>query len=205
MNLRDQILEKLSDKEYRDAYVEEFIFSRIPLKIRAMRDDREMSQTELGRKAGIAQPWVSKLEDPNYGRLTISTLLRVASAFDVGLYVDFVPFSEILGQSTSLSPDSFQVKSFDDEVKSGCFEAPSVDAYELTPAKQKKNKTEKKETDKEQKSKSKVLNIGDFMSGEAQRVASLGSVPTERGSQGVLSLPQATGGDGNETLVSRAS
>jgi hypothetical protein len=36
----------------------------------------------------MAQTWVSKLEDPNYGKLTISTLLKVASAFDVGLQIE---------------------------------------------------------------------------------------------------------------------
>jgi transcriptional regulator with XRE-family HTH domain len=112
MNLRNQLLEKFSDKEYRDSFVQEFIFSRIPLKIRSMRDERVMSQAALGEKAGIAQPWVSKLEDPSYGRLTLSTLLKIASAFDVALYVDFVPFSEILNRSCDLSEDGFTVPSF---------------------------------------------------------------------------------------------
>jgi transcriptional regulator with XRE-family HTH domain len=111
-NLQRQLREKFSDKEYRDAYVAEYIYSRIPLKIRALREERNMSQAELGEKAGIAQPWVSKLEDPNYGRLTISTLLRVASAFDVGLFVDFVPFSEIVNRSSNLTSESFEVPSF---------------------------------------------------------------------------------------------
>ena len=47
----------------------------------------------------MAQTWVSKLEDPNYGKLTISTLLKVASAFDVGLQIDFVPYSKVLSDA----------------------------------------------------------------------------------------------------------
>jgi transcriptional regulator with XRE-family HTH domain len=112
MNLRSQLLEKFQDKEYRDSFVQEFIFSRIPLKIRAIRDKRRMSQADLGEKARVAQAWVSKLEDPNYGRLTLSTLLKIASAFDCGLSVDFVPFSRILNDATSLSSESFNVPSF---------------------------------------------------------------------------------------------
>jgi transcriptional regulator with XRE-family HTH domain len=112
MNLRNQLLEKFADKEYRDTFVQEYIFSRIPLKIKTMRDAREMSQQELGQKAGIAQPWVSKLEDPSYGRLTLSTLLKIASALDVALHVDFVPFSEILNRSSSLSENAFAVASY---------------------------------------------------------------------------------------------
>jgi transcriptional regulator with XRE-family HTH domain len=112
MSLRNQLLEKFTDKEYRDNFVQEYIFSRIPLKIKSMRDARDISQQQLGQMAGIAQPWVSKLEDPNYGRSTLSTLLKIASAFDVALHVDFVPFSEILNRSSSLSEDAFAVPSY---------------------------------------------------------------------------------------------
>jgi len=105
----------MKNKEYRDSFAAEYIYSRIPLKIRAMRERRGLSQQDLGRLAGVKQEWVSKLEDPNYGRLTLSTLLKIASAFDVGLNVDFVPFSEILGRSTQLSSQDFDVPSFDEE------------------------------------------------------------------------------------------
>ena len=83
------------------------------LKIRAMRDPRDMSQGELGQMAGIAQPWVSKLENPSNGTLTISTLLKLASAFDMASYIDFVPFSELLRRASDLSNESFEVPSFD--------------------------------------------------------------------------------------------
>jgi transcriptional regulator with XRE-family HTH domain len=111
-NLRTQLVEKFRSKEYRDGFVQEYIYSRIPLKIRAIRDKRKMSQAELGEKAGIAQAWVSKLENPSYGRLTLSTLLKVASAFDCGLSVDFVPYSRVLDEATSLLPASFDVPNF---------------------------------------------------------------------------------------------
>jgi transcriptional regulator with XRE-family HTH domain len=115
MSLRSQLLKKLRNKEYRDAFVAEYIYSRIPLKIRAMREKRKMSQKALGAAAGVKQEWISKLEDPTYGRLTISTLLNIASAFDCGLIVDFVPFSKILNGATHLSPESFEVASFSDD------------------------------------------------------------------------------------------
>jgi len=108
----------MRNKEYRDAFVAEQIFSRVPLKIRALREQRNLSQKELGEKAGgMAQAWVSKLEDPNYGQLTISTLLRIASACDVGLQIDFVPFSQVLNSAVTLSEESFSVPSFEQDVE----------------------------------------------------------------------------------------
>ena len=111
--VRQDLAAKFEEKEYRDAFVAEQIFSRLPLKIRTMRENQELTQKELGELAGIAQTWVSKLEDPNYGKVTISTLLKLASAFDVGLQIDFVPFSRILDDSVRLSANSFVVPEFE--------------------------------------------------------------------------------------------
>jgi transcriptional regulator with XRE-family HTH domain len=112
---REQLIRKFRDKPYRDAFTAEHIYSRIPLKIRALREGRGLSQKNLGERIGMAQTWVSKLEDPNYGKLTLSTLLRLASAFDVGLEIDFVPFSKVLDDALSLTPESWEVPSFGED------------------------------------------------------------------------------------------
>lgn len=113
---REQLIRKFRDKDYRDAFIAEHIYSRLPLKIRALRETRGLSQKTLGERVGMAQTWVSKLEDPNYGKLTLSTLLRLASAFDVGLEIDFVPFSKVLDDTLGLTPESWEVSSFGDDV-----------------------------------------------------------------------------------------
>jgi len=112
ISVRESLEEKFKNKEYRDAFVTEQIFSRLPLKIRNIREEQELTQRQLGVLAGMAQTWVSKLEDPNYGKLTISTLLKLASAFDVGLHVDFVPFSKVLDVAIRLRSVSFSVPNF---------------------------------------------------------------------------------------------
>lgn len=116
---REQIVRKFRDKGYRDAFIGEYIYSRLPLKIRALREARGLSQKELGDKIGVAQTWVSKLEDPNYGKLTLSTLLRLASALDVGIEVDFVPFSKVLDETLGLSAESWKVSSFAEDAGIG--------------------------------------------------------------------------------------
>jgi DNA-binding Xre family transcriptional regulator len=62
-SVRKQWIEKLQDKEYRDGFVSERIFSGLPLKIHVLREQRRSSQKQLGEKTGVAQAWVSKLED----------------------------------------------------------------------------------------------------------------------------------------------
>lgn len=112
-SFKKQLIEKLKNKEYRDLFVAEQIFSRLPAKIRLMREKRGWTQKKFGEQASMAQAWVSKIEDPNYGKLTISTLLKVASACDVALVIDFVPFSALLNRTMALSPESFDVESFE--------------------------------------------------------------------------------------------
>lgn len=109
---REQIVASLQDKEYRDAFVEEHIDSGVAFQIRATREAQGWSQRELGRRAGMAQERVSVLEDPDYGRMSLSTLKRVASALDVALVVRFVPFSQLADWATELSAEALAVPNF---------------------------------------------------------------------------------------------
>jgi hypothetical protein len=56
------------------------------------------------------------LEDPNYGNLTLNSLLKIAAAFDIGLLVKFVPFSRLLLEFQDLSPKTLSVQSFIEEL-----------------------------------------------------------------------------------------
>jgi transcriptional regulator with XRE-family HTH domain len=103
----------LRDKESRDIFVEEEIKTGVPFQIRALRKDRGWSQRELAAQIGMTQEGVSRLENPNYGKFTFTTLLRLASAFDVGLMVRFAPFSELVDWVVNLDSDDMAVPDFD--------------------------------------------------------------------------------------------
>ena len=45
---------------------------------------------------GMTQNAISRLESSSYGKSTITTLKRLASAYDVALVVRFVPFSQLV-------------------------------------------------------------------------------------------------------------
>ncbi len=109
---REQIIESLRNKQYRDAFVEEQIDTGVAFQIRAMRAEREWPQQELGKRTGKAQETISQLEDPDYGRATLGTLKRLASAFDVALIVRFAPFSELVDYVSSLSFEHLAVPAF---------------------------------------------------------------------------------------------
>jgi transcriptional regulator with XRE-family HTH domain len=97
--------------------------------IRATRDKRGWSQTELAGAAGMGQNNVSRLESPDYGRHTISSLKRIAEALDVALVVRFVPFGQYIDWlsgtphlDNGLTPEALAVASFADEERAGVFD-----------------------------------------------------------------------------------
>jgi transcriptional regulator with XRE-family HTH domain len=108
-----RLLTKMLSKRYRDAYVAENVRTGIAYQIRALRQQRgPMSQKDLGRLTGKPQCVVSRLEDPDYGRFTLQTLLDVAAAFDVALLVQFVSHDEFLRRTRDVSPEALEVPSF---------------------------------------------------------------------------------------------
>lgn len=120
ISVKQQLLTSLMDKDYRHAFVQERVRSSVALQIRSLRDQRhKMTQKELGDAIGMAQTWVSKLENPEYGKMTVSTLLRLANEFDTDLEIKFRPFSSTVDELPSQGPDYFQVRSFTEEIETG--------------------------------------------------------------------------------------
>ena len=111
----DRLLTELEDKEYRDAFVEGHIRTGAAYQIRALRNARQWSQEELAARVGTSQSVIARLENPDYGKFSLSTLAKFASAYDVGLLVRFVSFSELLDRTRDLSPERLNVPSFADD------------------------------------------------------------------------------------------
>jgi transcriptional regulator with XRE-family HTH domain len=115
---KQDLLNSLKDREYRAAFNLENVYTTICFQLRALREQREMSQKTFGKqvKPTMAQERISILEDPNAdSKPTLNTLLRLADGLDVGLDVRFVPFSTVLGRSTYTNMRELEVDSFEKE------------------------------------------------------------------------------------------
>lgn len=116
-----ELIEKLSpefqDKEYRDAYAEECLNMMIASQIKALREQREMTQKQLADATGMSQPRIPVLEDASYENWSINTLKRFARAFDLALSVKFETFSRLINDFANMNAETLKRASFSDDVQ----------------------------------------------------------------------------------------
>ena len=103
-------------KPYRDSYVSSRVRSLIAYQIRALRQKRHLSQEEFATRTGLKQSAVSRLEDPEYGTVTVSTVLQVALALDVAVLVQFCSYPEFLQRTADVSPRALMVENIYESV-----------------------------------------------------------------------------------------
>lgn len=109
-------LDKWSDQEYREGYLEASIEQGIAWQVKAIRKHRNMSQGKLAELLGTQQSAISRLEDPDYGSYSLDTLIKLAHVFDCALNVKFIPYSQLATESEDLSEEAMRVPSFETEV-----------------------------------------------------------------------------------------
>src|SRR6266436_921815 len=108
-------LQELKDVDFRNGFVADYLRMRIALLIRALREQEGWSQAELGRHLGKPQSVISRLEDPDYGKVTLQTLFEVAAAFGLPLYIDMPNWDEWFRLMEDMSRRNLQREKFDFE------------------------------------------------------------------------------------------
>ncbi len=105
------------------AFLESHIATHIAFQIRSNRKGRVIdgkeswTQKHLGKRAKKKQSVISRLEQTSYGKLSVKTLLDLASAFGVGLQIRFIGFGELLDDRENASPTTLTVPSFDEDTR----------------------------------------------------------------------------------------
>ncbi len=113
--IRKNIWKYLKDRVFRQSYVEEHVRAGVAHQIKAMRESRGWSQAQLAEKCGKSQSNIARIEDPDYGKFSIQTLLEIAHSFDVWLSLEFVSFSKGLARTADRSVRALNAISFEDE------------------------------------------------------------------------------------------
>lgn len=114
--LASRLADEFADRDYAHAYMEEHAVSRIAAQVLTLRQQRGWSQSELARRAHVAQERVSKIENADFDSLTMKTLHKLAHAFDVAVHIGFESFSTGILDVVNLSKDRLRVESREDSL-----------------------------------------------------------------------------------------
>ena len=109
--LVERLTKEFADKDYAHVYMEAHASSRIATQIKVLREQRGLTQAKLAELSNMKQERVCALEDVDYDAWTISTLRKLARAFDVHLQVSFIPFSQGIQDVANFSRNALEVES----------------------------------------------------------------------------------------------
>lgn len=101
-------------RDYRASYIASRVRLAIASQIRALREQFSGTQAEFSEKIGKPQSVVSRLENPDYGRMSVQTLTDIAEELDIALVVKFVSYDRFftLLDDNQISPDALRVEPF---------------------------------------------------------------------------------------------
>lgn len=108
----EAFVRQLEDKDVRDEFVADQVRARVAQLIRTLREqpERHWTQAELAERASTTQNVISRFEDPNYGKMSLKSLLEIAAALDVPVWIDFPEWNDWLELIRSF-PDSSTTRS----------------------------------------------------------------------------------------------
>ena len=115
----DKLISELRDPEYRHTYVEAHTKDTIAFQLRRMRLANEWEQKDVATKLGNPklQPMISRYENPDYGRYSVTSLLELAKVFDVALVVRFAKFGELVRWDLHKTADSLRPVSYANDLE----------------------------------------------------------------------------------------
>ncbi len=114
-----KLLTKMKSKIYRSALNNSNISNKLALQIRLMREKLGLSQNDLAKELNTSQSAVARLEDMNYGKHSLATLIKISDFFDVSLNIEFASFSKLIRNTTDLSPAALTPISYENEFGQG--------------------------------------------------------------------------------------
>jgi len=106
---------EFQDEDYRYAYAESFLNTKIAAQIKTLREQREQTQAQLAAKMGIKQPGYRRFEDINHSVWKTDSLWMIARALGVRLNISFETFGTLPEEKKKFNKESLQRPEFKDD------------------------------------------------------------------------------------------
>jgi transcriptional regulator with XRE-family HTH domain len=104
------LAKKIADRGFRASYMSHSLRAFLADQIRALRGD--LSQKAFGEPIGKPQSVVSRLENEDYGKVTLQTLIDIAEKLDIALLVRFTDFPTFIRSTADISESAFAPRPF---------------------------------------------------------------------------------------------
>ena len=105
-DLVKSLRESFRDPDYAEIYSDSFLDMYLASQIKVLREQRGLSQKEMGERIGTTQGGVSRIEDAEYSGWSVKTLKKIASALRVRLRISMEEFGTLPDQVVSMSQQS---------------------------------------------------------------------------------------------------
>ena len=103
--------------DYRRAYAEGYLGSRLALQITILRQQRGMTQEDLAKAAGTTTKTIRSYETDGNERWDIPTLQKIAAALDVWLKISFEGFETLWREANNLTIGELRRPTFEQGCK----------------------------------------------------------------------------------------
>jgi transcriptional regulator with XRE-family HTH domain len=114
-DLRETLRNEFQNEEYRYAYAQSFLNTKLAAQIKTIREQRLMTQSDVAEKMGTKQSGFSRFEDVNHSTWKTDTLWKIARALGVRLNISFETFSSLVDEKNRFSRDNLARPAFNED------------------------------------------------------------------------------------------
>src|ERR1700733_104700 len=106
---------EFQDEEYRYAYAQSFLNTKLASQIKTLREQRGLTQAEVASKMKIKQPGYRRFEDVNHEVWRTDSLWNIARGLGVRLDISFKTFGTLPEEKGRFSKEFLQLPKFEDD------------------------------------------------------------------------------------------
>jgi transcriptional regulator with XRE-family HTH domain len=114
-DLFQDLKSEFQNEEYRYAYAQSFLNTKLATQIKTLREQREMTQAKAAHELGIKQPGYRRFEDVNHEVWKTDSLWNIARVYGVSLDINFTTFGTLPEQKKRFSKESLRLPKFEDD------------------------------------------------------------------------------------------
>lgn len=115
-NSNNSLWKKLQRPKYRDAFIAENVGVQIASELRSLRTSRGKSQDQLAADINMNQATISQMENPEYRKYNIGSLIRFAQYYKVALDVRFVSLVDYVRRVATETPQALVPSGFGEPI-----------------------------------------------------------------------------------------